>query len=306
MDRMTIKIVFMGSPDFALPTLRALAGCYEVVGVVTQPDKPSGRGQVLAPPPVKQLALELGLPVMQPVKLREPESFARLEAWAPDMIVVAAFGQILRQNVLDMPRWGCINVHASLLPRWRGAAPIQAAIVNGDAQTGVTIMKMDAGVDTGAMLSQRATAIQPDDTAGSLSDRLAEMGAGLLLDTLPDWLAGKLTPQAQDGALTTRAAMLKKEDGLLDLSQPAADLERRVRGFAPWPGSYILWQGQPFKIHRVHIVRGGGQAGQRLEVGGLPALATSDGLLVLDEVQPAGKRSMAGKDFLRGARGWME
>ncbi|HPH94903.1 MAG TPA: methionyl-tRNA formyltransferase [Anaerolineaceae bacterium] len=303
---MTIKIVFMGSPDFALPTLRALAHHYEVVGVVTQPDKPSGRGQVLAPPPVKQLALELGLPVMQPVKLREPESFSRLEAWAPDMIVVAAFGQILRQNVLDLPRWGCINVHASLLPRWRGAAPIQACIVAGDAETGVTIMKMDAGVDTGAMLSQRATPIQADDTAGSLSDRLAEMGASLLLDTLPDWLAGKLTPQAQDDSRATRAAMLKKEDGLLDLSQPAVALERRVRGFAPWPGTYILWQDQPFKIHRAHVAQGSARPGLRMEAEGLPALGTGDGLLVLDEVQPAGKRPMTGKDFLRGARGWTE
>ncbi len=177
---MSCRIVFMGSPDFAVPSLRALADVYPVVGVVTQPDREAGRGRSLVAPPVKVASLELGLPVMQPEKLRAPEVMAQLQAWAPELIVVAAYGQILRSTVLELPRLGCVNVHGSLLPRWRGAAPIQAAILAGDIQTGVTIMKMDSGVDTGPMLSQRAMPIKPDDTAGSLFERMSMLGAELL------------------------------------------------------------------------------------------------------------------------------
>ena len=178
----------MGSPDFALSTLRALHENYPVVGVVTQPDRAAGRGRELKPPPVKTLALELGIPVIQPEKLREPEAMEQLRAWSPDVIVVAAFGQILRQDVLDLPKFGCINVHASLLPRWRGAAPINAAILHGDEETGITIMKMDAGLDTGPILTQRSVRIQPDETAGSLFETLSQLGADLLLETLPGYI----------------------------------------------------------------------------------------------------------------------
>ena len=302
---MTAKIVFMGSPDFSIPAMRALAEVYPIVGVVTQPDRPAGRGRVLTPPPVKRLALELGLPLIQPERLRQPEAMAQLQAWAPDVIVVAAFGQILRPAVLELPRFGCVNVHASLLPRWRGAAPIQAALLNGDAETGITIMRMDAGVDTGPTLSQRALPIQPDDNAGALSERLAALGGELLLETLPAYLSGELTPQPQEDAGATYAPMLNKADGQLDFSQPAEALARRVRAFNPWPGAFTIWQGQMLKIQRAHAVPTPcAVPGQTVIYQGLPAFCTSDGLLALDELQPAGKKPQPGKAFLQGARGW--
>ena len=304
---MTIRTVFMGSPEFSLPSLRVLAaGLPEisVVGVVTQPDREAGRGRALTPPPVKVLALELGLPLIQPRRLRDPEAIQQLQDWAPDLIVVAAFGQILRQNVLDLPRYGCINVHASLLPRWRGAAPIQAAILAGDAESGVTIMCMDAGIDTGAMLQSRATPLRADDTAASLSARLADLGAALLLETLPLYLSGEILPRPQPAEGETYAPMLKKEDGLLDFTRPAVELARRVRAMHPWPGANFEWQGQMLKVHTAHAVAGRHSPGSTLVHQGLPAVATGDGLLVLDEVQPAGKKPMPGKVFLNGARGW--
>ncbi len=302
---MDVRIVFMGSPGFALPSLHSLARAYTVVGVVTQPDRPAGRGRLLTPPPVKRLAQELGLPVIQPNRLREPEALAQLSAWAPDLIVVAAFGQILRPNVLDLPRFGCINVHASLLPRWRGAAPIQAAILHGDARTGVTIMRMDAGVDTGPLLSQRALEIHPQDTAGTLSARLAVLGAELLVDTLPGYLNGATQPQEQDHTLATLAPMLKKEDGVLDPSQPAQALARRVRAFQPWPGTSLPWQDGLLKVLEAHAVEGAaGVPGQRTVLQELPAVIANPGLLVLDTVQPAGKKPMPGKVFLQGGRRW--
>jgi len=308
---MNTSFVFMGSPDFALPTLRSLAAQYSLVGVVTQPDQPAGRGRVLTPPPVKLLAQELGSPVIQPVRLREPETMAQLQAWQPDLIVVAAFGQILRPAVLDLPRFGCLNVHASLLPRWRGAAPIQAAILHGDGETGVTIMRMDPGVDTGLVLSQRAIPISPEDTTGTLSPKLAELGAQLLIDTLPGYLDGTILLRPQDSAEPTHASMLKKEDGQLDFTQPAEALARRVRAFNPWPGTFTLWESQILKVHRVHVLDLSGLQdlsglipGARLVHQGLPAIAAADGLLVLDEVQPAGKKIMPGKVFLQGAKNW--
>jgi methionyl-tRNA formyltransferase len=299
------RIVFMGSPDFAVPCLEALAGSYPVVGVVTQPDRPAGRGGSLRPPAVKEAALRLGLPVIQPEKLRQPEALEQLARWAPDVIVVAAFGQILRPNVLDLPRYGCVNVHGSLLPRWRGAAPLQAAILAGDRETGITIMKMDPGVDTGPILSQRALPIAADETGGSLFVRMAQLGADLLLETLPRYLAGELGPQPQPGQGATYAPMLKKEDGLLDLTRPAVELERRVRAMHPWPGAYFVWQGQPVKVLRAVLrEQASPGAGRRLVVDGLPALGTGEGLLLLQEVQPAGKKPMPGNAFLAGARDW--
>ena len=240
---MEIRTIFMGSPDFALPTLRKLSEVTNVVGVVTQPDRPAGRGKTLTPPPVKVLAEELGIEVFQPKSLRKEEAFDKLAGWQPDLIVVAAFGQILRQNVLELPRYGCINVHASLLPRWRGAAPINAAILHGDAETGITIMQMDAGLDTGPILAKKAIPILPEDNAGTLFDKLSQLGGDFLAEMLPAYLAGELspTPQPEEGA--TYAPMLSKQDGELDFSKPAEELARQVRGYFPWPGSYTILAG---------------------------------------------------------------
>lgn len=303
---MDTKIVFMGSPDFALPTLQALAEHFRVVGVVTQPDRPAGRGHKLVSPPVKDLAQKLNIPVIQPRRLKEPEAMQQLQDWQPDLIVVAAFGQILRANVLNLPPHGCLNVHASLLPRWRGAAPIQAAILAGDAQSGVTIMQMDPGLDTGPMLTQRATPIGAQDTAGTLSDRLAHLGAELLIETIPGYLKGEKIPQAQDETLATYAPKLEKTAGELDFTRPVDFLERQVRAMHPWPGAYFLWGEYRLRVHRAtpKVVSSPPSPGVRVIHQGLPAVAAADGLLILEEVQPAGKRAMSGKDFLNGVRGW--
>ncbi len=255
---MSLRIVFMGSPDFALPSLSALVSApnYQVVGVITQPDRASGRGRELKPPPVKSLALDLNIPVMQPEKLRLPEPMEQLRAWAPDLIVVAAFGQILKKDVLEMPHYGCINVHASLLPRWRGAAPINAAILHGDEETGVTIMQMDVGLDTGPMLAKKSIRIKPDDTAGSVSQALSTLGADLLIETLPDYLAGNLTatPQPEDGS--TYAPMLKKTDGLLDFTQPAVDLGTPCAGDESVAGRVVRVEWESAQgVARIHCQR---------------------------------------------------
>ncbi len=302
--RRTATLVFMGSPDFALPTLRALAQHYELVGVVTQPDRASGRGRELKPPPVKLLAQELKIPIIQPEKLKQPEALEQLRAWNPELIVVAAFGQILRKDVLELPRFGCINVHASLLPRWRGAAPINAAILHGDEETGITIMKMDVGLDTGPILTQRSIRLTRDDTAGSVFEALSHLGADLLIETLPDYLSGKIQPVPQPEAGATYAPMLKKEEGRLDFTHLADELERRVRAFNPWPGAFMDFDGTLLKVHRAHVEPGEAEAGQRLVYRDQPAVAVGGGILVLEEVQPAGKKPMSGKVFLAGARNW--
>lgn len=306
-----IKIVFMGSPEFALPSLRALAGAYDVVGVITQPDRASGRGREVKMPPVKTLALELGIPIMQSEKLRAPEAMENLRAWSPDLIVVAAFGQILKQDLLDLPRFGCLNVHASLLPRWRGAAPINAAILHGDDVTGVTIMKMDAGLDTGAMIAKRAMRLPPDGTAGSVTSTLSHLGADLLIETLPRWIAGEIQPEPQDDLLSTYAPMMKKEEGRLDFTRDANELERQVRALNPWPGAFMEFDGTILKIHHARVGQIANLShdakiaeGQRLIWQNQPAVGARGGVLILDEVQPAGKKSMSGKSFLAGARHW--
>jgi len=309
---MMSRIVFMGSPDFALPTLRALATHYEIIGVVTQPDRESGRGRAIKSPPIKNLANELGLNVIQPEKLRAPEAMNQLRLWNPDLIVVTAFGQILKPDVLVLPPHGCINVHASLLSRWRGAAPIQAAILNGDSESGVTIMKMDQGVDTGEIISQRAMKIENDDTTDSLSEKLSHLGADLLIETLPRYLSGELKSRPQDETKATYASMLKKEDGLLDFTKPVEELVRRVRAFNPWPGAFFEWNDGMLKIQRAHAESplhfaeaGNASEGQRLVYRNQPAVGARGGILVLDEVQPPGKKSMSGKAFLSGAHKWM-
>ena len=298
------RVVFMGSPEFAVPVLRALSGDYNVVGVVTQPDRPAGRGRELKLPPVKKLAADLGLSVIQPEKLRVPDVMEQLRSWAPELIVVAAFGQILRSDVLSLPPQGCVNVHGSLLPRWRGAAPVQAALLAGDSETGITIMKMDQGVDTGGIISQEAIPIDQEDTAGSLLEKLSHLGAELLMETLPPYISGELHPQAQNEADSTYAPMLKKDNGLLDFTRPADELARQVRAFSSWPGAFLEWNGQPLKVHRAHAEAGNELVLHRLVYQGCPAVGAAIGLLVLDEVQPAGKKPMSGQAFLAGVRTW--
>ena len=299
------RIVFMGSPDFAAIALRALDQQFNVVGVVTQPDRLAGRGKKTVSPPVKVLADELEIPTIQPHRLRDEEAMDALRRFAPDLIVVAAYGQILRPNVLQLPHRGCINIHGSLLPRWRGAAPIQAAILAGDAETGITIMKMDEGIDTGPMLSQSALPIADDDTAETLFEKLAPLGANLLVETLPKYLSGEIQPQSQPEEGATYAKMLKKEDGRLDFSETADELERRVRAFSPWPGTFFEWNNGRLKVHQAHVDTGKSPGiGSKLKVGGVPAIGTAEGILVLDQVQPVGKKSMPGKSFLAGGRDW--
>jgi methionyl-tRNA formyltransferase len=310
------RIVFMGSPEFAIPSLRRIAENYNVIGVVTQPDRPSGRGLSLTFSPVKLLAQELDKPIIQLSTLRQPEVVGRLLSWKPDLIVVVAFGQILPPEVLELPSLGCINVHASLLPRWRGAAPIQAAILNGDEQTGVTIMLMDAGMDTGPILNQRSVQILTMDTAASLGERLSILGAELLVETLPGYLDNAIEPLAQDDSQATYAPKLRKEDGELDFHQPGISLVNRIRAFNPWPGAYTTWKNQTLKIHQATIVLSNeiedvlspGQHAIVHEPGtsqAMPAICTARGLLVLNELQPAGKKTMSGKAFLQGARDWV-
>lgn len=305
---MSIRIIFMGSPDFALPTLSALVASrnYQVVGVVTQPDRASGRGRGLNSAPVKTLALELNIPILQPEKLHAPAAMDQLRAWKPELIVVAAFGQILKKDVLDLPRFGCINVHASLLPRWRGAAPINAAILNGDEETGVTIMQMDAGLDTGPMLAKKSIRLTPDVTTGSALQALSTLGADLLIETLPEYFSGNLKPAPQPTEGFTYAPMLKKEDGLLDFTRPAIELERRVRAMNPWPGAWFEWNGNLLKVLRASVVSGekGLVSGTRFTFEGRPTVQSIQGALILEEVQPAGRKVMSGKSFLAGARDW--
>jgi len=302
------RIVFMGTPEFAAPVLEALVDAHQVVGVVTQPDRPAGRGRRLVPSPVKQLAVERGLPTFQPNSLRPPDAVAHLATWEPDVIVVAAFGQILRQDVLDLPPHGCLNVHASLLPRWRGAAPLAAAILAGDEVTGVTIMQMDAGLDTGPTLSQEKVPIRPDDTRATLGERLARLGAELLVDMLPAYLSGNLVPRNQPDEGATYARQLRKEDGLLDWSLPAIELDRRIRAFTPWPGAFTTWHGRTLKVLQatpLPATRQDVPPGTVVALGDGAAAVTGSGALSLEEVQLAGKRSIDIDAFLRGQRGFV-
>lgn len=297
-----MRTIFMGSPDFAVPSLETLAHHYNVVAVVTQPDRRAGRGRKLAACPVKQAAEALELPVLQPSRLRSEESVAQLQDFAADLIVVAAYGQILPASVLDQPRHGCINVHASLLPRWRGAAPIQAAIRAGDTETGITIMKMDEGLDTGPVIKMAAMPITPEITGGELSAALADLGAATLLEALPPYLAGTLIPTPQPEG-HTYAPLLKKADGQLDFSHNAEALSRQVRAYQPWPGTYFFLAEQRIAVHAADAVAGQPHPpGTTLIVDNHPAICTTDGALVLREIQPAGKKVMRGPDFLRGAK----
>lgn len=302
-----MRVIFMGSPSFAVPSLNALQEEFKISAVVTQPDRPAGRGRKLRFSPVKESALELRLPILQPPSLKKRAAVEALRDFSPDVIVVAAFGQILPQNVLDLPVHGCLNVHASLLPRWRGAAPVQAAILHGDRETGVTIMKMEAGLDTGPILIQRSTSIEPHETGGELSERLSALGAQLLVESLPAYLDEELIPQPQDDSLATYAPMLAKSDGELTFDREALVLERQVRAYEPWPSSFFHWEKLRIVVRSAHAVEDGEDApGTAVEYDGKPAISTRSGLLVLDEVQPAGKKRMSGKAFLNGAQHFIQ
>ena len=299
------RVVFMGTPQFAVPTLQALDEHHEVVGVVTQPDGRAGRGRKVVVSPVKQVALDRELDLLQPRTLNDADVVAHLAGWHPEAIVVAAFGQLLPGSVLDLPPYGSINVHASLLPRYRGAAPIAAAILDGETVTGITIMRMDEGLDTGPTLAQAECPISSDETTGTLTAKLAELGAQLLLETLDGWLEGTVEAQPQDDAAATYCSQLEKKDGLLDWSQPAAYLDRQVRACDPWPGAYTTWQSRRLKVLRATPQpgwEGTGQPGQVLEMGKGVGAITGLGALELLEVQLAGKKPMPGGLFARGQR----
>lgn len=295
----------MGSPDFAAISLHALAKNFNIVGCVTQPDKRAGRGKKLISPPVKILANELNISTIQPHQIKDENVMDELRRFAPDLIVVAAYGQILRPELLALPHYGCVNVHGSLLPRWRGAAPIQAGILAGDAEAGITIMLMDKGIDTGDMLSKRAIPIENDDTAETLFNKLAPLGADLLVETLPKYITGEILPQPQPEEGATYAKMLKKADGELDFSKTAVELERQIRAFSPWPSSFFQWEGKRIKVHRAKVeTQKSPGIGTQVQVKGVPAIGTAEGILLLEEIQPAGKKSMSGKSFLAGGRNW--
>jgi methionyl-tRNA formyltransferase len=298
-----LRIVFFGTPEFAVPSLRALlAAADPVVGVVCQPDKRAGRGQHVSAPPVKQVAREAGVPIFQPAKLRNPEVLETLRRWAPDLIVVAAYGRILPTAVLDLPAHGCINVHASLLPKFRGAAPIQWAILRGEEVTGVTIMQMNERMDAGDILLQRETPIGREETYGELQTRLADIGAPALMETIAHLHAGTLRAQTQREDEVVLAPMIKKADGRIDWTQSALTIARRVRAFNPWPSAFTHLDGKLLKIHRAHVGVAGHAARPGCVVGvqGDLAVATGDGALVLDELQLEGRKRLPAAEFTRG------
>ncbi|MXX26146.1 MAG: methionyl-tRNA formyltransferase [Caldilineaceae bacterium SB0668_bin_21] len=312
-----VRIVFMGTPDFALPALSILHRVSaqtdrQVVGVVTQPDRRAGRGKRLVVGPVKRFALDQSLPVIQPKSLRpndaqptaeQPDPLPWLRMLSPDLIVVAAFGQILPPSVLNIPTYGCLNVHASLLPAYRGASPITAALLDGLTETGVTIMLMDAGMDTGPVLTQATLPVLAGDTTDSLSHRLAALGADLLAGTIPSWLDGNTAPvpQAELPGEPSVCPLVKKQDGRIDWTLPAHRVERMTRAYTPWPAAFTTWKGQNFKLWQGSVIPGQAAPGLVIEVDGRVAVGTGHGLLALHEVQPAGKRRMTAATFLNGA-----
>ena len=317
------NVVFMGTPDFALGSLNALIdGGYHVQAVFTQPDKPKGRSGKAAMPPVKEAALEKGIPVYQPRRIREPENEAILRNLNPDVIVVTAFGQIIPQAILDIPPYGCVNVHASLLPKYRGAAPIQWAIIDGEKETGVTTMQMNAGLDTGDILLRQTVPIADDETGGSLFDKLSEIGGGLLQKTLKELEQGTIVPEKQpEESPTAYAAMLDRKTGLLDFSEPAETLERKIRGLNPWPSAFTTMNGKTLKIWSADVLTeneferrypasgedGAEMTGQKsgallVSSDGKMIVRTGEGFLELDEVQLEGKKRLKSDAFLRGLR----
>lgn len=298
-----LRTVFMGTPEFALPTFQTLVDMpVPVVAVFTQPDRPKGRGKIMTPSPVKRLAEKLRIPVFQPLKLRDPVVIEQLQNLSPDLIVVVAYGQILPQSVLDIPRFGCINVHASLLPRYRGAAPINKAVMEGEEETGITTMFMNAGLDTGDMLVKKRVSIGFEETAGELHGRLALLGGEAVTETIELLCRAELSPVAQDDSLSSYAPMLKKEDGRIDWSRSAVRLHNQVRGLDPWPGAFCRLHGESLKIYKTFPQVGeGGRPGEIVAVDdeGLK-VACGEGLLLIRELQLAGKKRLPVAEFVRG------
>ncbi len=302
-----LRIIFMGTPALAAASLAALLRepTFQLVAVVTQPDRPKGRDLKLQPSPVKELALRANLPVLQPLKARDEKFIAELRAFQPELIAVAAFGQILPQSILDLPRLGCLNVHTSLLPKYRGASPIQSAILNGESETGVTIMKMDVGLDTGDILTQRPTPIHAGDNAATLHDRLAQLGAELLVETIPAYAAGTIQPQPQPHELATHVAKIKKEDGRIDWSQSARAIWNRIRAFTPWPGAFTYLPGaaQPvlLKLWQAEVGASSGPAGEVLGADKTGILVgCGEGSLRITALQREGGRRLSATEFLAG------
>jgi methionyl-tRNA formyltransferase len=304
---MSLRVVFAGTPQFSVSALAAIAARHTVVGVLTQPDRPAGRGRSLTASPVKEFALAQGLPLLQPLTLRgdAPDTraaLAQLRAWQADVMVVVAYGLLLPQAVLDLPRHGCLNIHASLLPRWRGAAPIQRAILAGDTESGVTIMQMDAGLDTGAMLHAARVPITPTMTSVGLHDALASLGAQLIVQTLDDVAAGQLAPRAQPAAGVTYAEKLSKAEAAIDWHQPVAQIDRQIRAFNPWPAAQAQYLGEPVKLLQSCVLPGAAAPavlpGTLLGLqDGVLVVAGSDGLLGVVELQRAGRRKVGARDF---------
>jgi methionyl-tRNA formyltransferase len=302
-----LRIIFMGTPELAATSLAALLRepTFQIVAVVTQPDRPKGRELKLQPSPVKELALKANLPVLQPLKARDEAFLTELRALQPELIAVAAFGQILPKTLLDLPRLGCLNVHTSLLPKYRGASPIQSAILNGEIETGVTIMKMDVGLDTGDILTQRVTPICDEDNAATLHDRLAQLGAELLVETIPGYAAGQIQSRPQQHDLATHVAKIKKEDGRIDWSQPARSIWNRIRAFTPWPGAFTFIPGatQPvlLKLWQAEVAAQAGTPGEILAADKTGILiGCGEGSLRLTSLQREGGRRMTAGDFLAG------
>jgi methionyl-tRNA formyltransferase len=313
-----LRIIYMGTPQFAVPALGRLIAAskpglalqegYEIVTVITRPDKPSGRGKEIFYSPVKQLALSFDIPVWQPGSLKRQETIDTLSEYRADLYIVAAFGQILPQAVLDLPRYGTLNIHASLLPKYRGVSPISESILQGDAETGVTIMLIDAGVDTGPILLQRAIPIAEDDTTGSLSSKLAALGADALVEALPLWVEGKITPQPQDERFASHTRMLHKEDGKIDWNRPADVLARTVRAFTPWPGAFTHWGNRLLKIISAHAEQAESGSKDRIGTVGLRnehgaqtlTVTTGNGLFIMEKLQLEGKKVMSTDEFIRG------
>lgn len=299
-----MKIIFMGTPEFAVASLQALIDSeHDVIAVVAQPDKPKGRGRNLAPPPTKILAEQHNIAVLQPEKIRTEEFLSQLQDFSPDLICVTAYGKILPKSILDLPRHGCINVHASLLPKYRGAAPINWSIVKGETETGVTTMLMDEGMDTGDMLLKKAIRIEDEDDAGSLSEKLSQLGGSLLLETISQLQEGKLTPVKQDESEATYAPMLKKSDGEIDWGKPAQEIWNLIRGMNPWPGTFTKLENKSLKIYKSKLADGQGSPGEVLDSDpGTLRVSTGEGTLEILELQVEGSKRMDTKSFLAGRK----
>jgi len=292
----------MGTAAFALPTLQAVVAAEEVVAVVTQPDRPRGRGREVAPPPVKALALRLGLPIMQPERVKDPLFLAQLAELRPELIVVAAFGQILPPAILDLPPLGCVNVHPSLLPKYRGAAPFQRAIIMGETRTGVSVYRMDQGMDTGPLLLTREVAIAEAETAEELGDRLAEIGGELVVEAINGLKAGTLKPTPQDEKGASYAPLFKKTDGLIPWREAAVQIRNRIRGMVPWPVAYTMWRGKMLKVYSGRIGGGSGTPGEIISLDSGIEVASGTGSIIIEELQIEGGKRIGWAEFVRGHR----